>query len=98
MGFPNFSLSHSAVFALCLFSLQIITGYAEFLYQIGLLDERQKKYFQKHCDECVKYIKEKKWFAAFEVSPGACTARSNENQLRRVLQARGAGFCCHEGQ
>ncbi|XP_015991447.1 probable serine carboxypeptidase CPVL [Rousettus aegyptiacus] len=45
----------------------IITGYAEFLYQIGLLDERQKKYFQKHCDECVKYIKEKKWFAAFEV-------------------------------
>ncbi|KAM5204673.1 putative serine carboxypeptidase CPVL isoform 2-T3 [Hipposideros larvatus] len=45
----------------------IIEGYATFLYQIGLLDEKQKKYFQKQCDECVKYIKEEKWLSAFEV-------------------------------
>ncbi|XP_019581727.2 putative serine carboxypeptidase CPVL [Rhinolophus sinicus] len=45
----------------------IIQGYATFLYQIGLLEEKQRKYFQKQCDECVKYIKEEKWFAAFEV-------------------------------
>ncbi|XP_036102788.1 probable serine carboxypeptidase CPVL isoform X2 [Molossus molossus] len=45
----------------------IIGGYAAFLYQIGLLDEKQRRHFQKLCDECVKYIKEEKWFQAFEV-------------------------------
>ncbi|XP_044776034.1 probable serine carboxypeptidase CPVL isoform X1 [Neomonachus schauinslandi] len=45
----------------------IIGGYATFLYQIGLLDEKQRKYFQKQCDDCVKYIREKRWLQAFEV-------------------------------
>ncbi|XP_029781649.1 probable serine carboxypeptidase CPVL [Suricata suricatta] len=45
----------------------IIGGYATFLYQIGLLDEKQRKYFQKQCDACVKYIREERWFQAFEV-------------------------------
>ncbi|KAM4873798.1 putative serine carboxypeptidase CPVL [Thomomys bottae] len=45
----------------------IIGGYAEFLYQIGLLDETQKKYFQQQCDECIKYIKAKNWKKAFEI-------------------------------
>ncbi|XP_025785081.1 probable serine carboxypeptidase CPVL [Puma concolor] len=45
----------------------IIGGYATFLYQIGLLDEKQRKYFQKQCDDCVKYIREERWFQAFEV-------------------------------
>ncbi|XP_069853330.1 probable serine carboxypeptidase CPVL [Dipodomys merriami] len=45
----------------------IIGGYAEFLYQIGLLDEKQKQYFQQQCNECIKYIKEKKWQKAFEI-------------------------------
>ncbi|XP_012576512.1 PREDICTED: probable serine carboxypeptidase CPVL [Condylura cristata] len=45
----------------------IIRGYAAFLYQIGLLDEEQRKYFQKQCDECIKYIQEEKWALAFEV-------------------------------
>ncbi|XP_077712504.1 putative serine carboxypeptidase CPVL isoform X1 [Canis aureus] len=45
----------------------IIEGYATFLYQIGLLDEKQRKYFQKQCDNCVKYIKEEKWLKAFEI-------------------------------
>lgn len=66
----------------CLFSPQIIGGYASFLYQIGLLDERQRKYFQKLSEKCVRYIKEEEWFQAFEVSPGAHVARSNENHLR----------------
>ncbi|XP_057589940.1 probable serine carboxypeptidase CPVL isoform X2 [Hippopotamus amphibius kiboko] len=44
----------------------IIGGYAPFLFQIGLLDEKQRKYFQKQCDECVRYIQEKKWSLAFE--------------------------------
>ncbi|XP_016077741.1 PREDICTED: probable serine carboxypeptidase CPVL [Miniopterus natalensis] len=45
----------------------IIGGYATFLHQTGLLDEMQRKYFQKLCDECVKYIQEEKWFQAFQV-------------------------------
>ncbi|XP_060052016.1 probable serine carboxypeptidase CPVL isoform X1 [Erinaceus europaeus] len=45
----------------------IIEGYAAFMYQVGLLDENQRKYFQKQCDESIKYIKEKKWFRAFEI-------------------------------
>uniref|UniRef100_A0A8C0WMN8 Probable serine carboxypeptidase CPVL n=2 Tax=Castor canadensis TaxID=51338 RepID=A0A8C0WMN8_CASCN len=45
----------------------IIGGYATFLFQIGLLDERQRKYFQKQCDECIKYIKKQKWLKAFEI-------------------------------
>lgn len=72
MGFPNFSLSHRM--ALFVLSPQIIKGYAAFLYQVGLLDEKQRKYFQKQCNECVKYIKEEKWFPAFEVSSGARAA------------------------
>ncbi|XP_066094840.1 probable serine carboxypeptidase CPVL [Saccopteryx bilineata] len=45
----------------------VIRGYATFLYEIGLLDEKQRKYFQKQCNECVKYIKEEQWLQAFEV-------------------------------
>ncbi|XP_054419915.1 probable serine carboxypeptidase CPVL [Pteronotus mesoamericanus] len=45
----------------------IIGGYATFLYQVGLLDEKQRKYFQKQCAECVKHIKEEEWLQAFEV-------------------------------
>lgn len=45
----------------------IIKGYATFLYHVGLLDEKQRKYFQKLSDQCIKYIKEKMWPQAFEV-------------------------------
>ncbi|XP_064431180.1 probable serine carboxypeptidase CPVL isoform X3 [Mirounga angustirostris] len=45
----------------------IIGGYAAFLYQVGLLDEKQRKYFQKQCEDCVKYIREKRWRQASEV-------------------------------
>lgn len=73
VGSPNFTLSLPVASAF-LFSPQIIGGYATFLYHIGLLDEKQRKYFQKQCDECVKYIKEKRWLQAFEVSSGDCVA------------------------
>ncbi|KAM6202333.1 putative serine carboxypeptidase CPVL [Rhynchocyon petersi] len=45
----------------------IIGGYAAFLYQIGLLDEGQGKYFQNQCDECIKHIKAGNWMEAFEI-------------------------------
>lgn len=66
-----------------LFFSQIIDGYAEFLYHVGLLDEKQKKHFQKQSDMCIKFIKEKMWPQAFEVSSGPW---SNENQLRWILE------------
>ncbi|XP_043319252.1 probable serine carboxypeptidase CPVL isoform X4 [Cervus elaphus] len=45
----------------------IIEGYPSFLFQIGLLDEQEKKYFQKQCNDCVKFIHQEKWLQAFEV-------------------------------
>ncbi|XP_036617382.1 probable serine carboxypeptidase CPVL isoform X2 [Trichosurus vulpecula] len=45
----------------------IIGGYPGFLYHIGLLDEKQKKYFQKQCAETIKYIKKEDWRKAFEI-------------------------------
>ncbi|XP_059741871.1 probable serine carboxypeptidase CPVL isoform X2 [Bos taurus] len=44
----------------------IIEGYPSFLFQIGLLDEQEKKYFQKQCNDCVKFIRQEKWLQAFE--------------------------------
>ena len=55
----------------CHFCPQIIGGYATFLFQIGLLDEEQQKYFHKQCNKCIQYIKEQEWLKAFEVSSGA---------------------------
>ncbi|KAG5210383.1 hypothetical protein JEQ12_015577 [Ovis aries] len=45
----------------------IIEGYPSFLFQIGLLDEQEKKYFQKQCNDCVKFIHQEKWLQAFEL-------------------------------
>nr|XP_014332380.1 PREDICTED: probable serine carboxypeptidase CPVL [Bos mutus] len=45
----------------------IIEGYPSFLFQIGLLDEQEKKYFQKQCNDCVKFIRQEKWLQAFEL-------------------------------
>ncbi|XP_069317923.1 probable serine carboxypeptidase CPVL isoform X1 [Eulemur rufifrons] len=45
----------------------IIGGYATFMYEIGLLDEKQRKYFQKQCNECIEHIKKQNWIQAFEI-------------------------------
>ncbi|XP_053120904.1 probable serine carboxypeptidase CPVL [Hemicordylus capensis] len=45
----------------------MLGGYAEFLYQIGLVDEKQKNYVQQQTDQGVNYIQQKKWKKAFEV-------------------------------
>ncbi|XP_062984822.1 probable serine carboxypeptidase CPVL [Elgaria multicarinata webbii] len=45
----------------------MLGGYAEFLYQIGLVDEKQRDYVQNQSDLGVIYIREKKWRQAFEV-------------------------------
>ena len=42
--------------------------YADFMYQIGMLDESQRDYFQKYALQAVTYIKQKNFKAAFEVT------------------------------
>ncbi|KAF7468008.1 Hypothetical predicted protein [Marmota monax] len=64
----------------------IIKGYAPFLYEIGLLDERQRKYFQKQCNKCIKYIKEENWLRAFE-EPGDQTYYGKFLSLSEVRRA-----------
>ncbi|XP_024418883.2 probable serine carboxypeptidase CPVL [Desmodus rotundus] len=45
----------------------IVGGYPTFLYEVGLLDEKQRKYFQEQCNESLAHIKEGEWLQAFEV-------------------------------
>eukprot|EP00062_Callorhinchus_milii_P015095 gi/632964986/ref/XP_007898667.1/ PREDICTED: probable serine carboxypeptidase CPVL [Callorhinchus milii] len=45
----------------------MLGGYAEFMYQIGIVDKRQKESVQQQSDLGVSYIKQKKWVKAFEV-------------------------------
>ncbi|XP_034776606.2 probable serine carboxypeptidase CPVL [Acipenser ruthenus] len=42
-------------------------GYAEFMYQSGIVDEKQKQFVQQQADLVVNYIQQKKWVEAFEV-------------------------------
>ena len=73
MGSPHIPFFPCRV-CVCLFSPPIIEGYPSFLFQIGLLDEQEKKYFQKQCNDCVKFIHQEKWLQAFEVSSGSSAA------------------------
>ncbi|KYO26857.1 putative serine carboxypeptidase CPVL isoform A [Alligator mississippiensis] len=45
----------------------MLGGYAQFLYQIGLVDEKQRDYVQQQADLGVIYIQQKKWTEAFEI-------------------------------
>ncbi|XP_069770185.1 probable serine carboxypeptidase CPVL [Narcine bancroftii] len=45
----------------------MLGGYAEFMYQIGIIDEKQKQYVQQQTDMGVRYIQQKKWIEAFDV-------------------------------
>jgi vitellogenic carboxypeptidase-like protein len=42
--------------------------YAPFMYSIGLLDEKQRDYFQDMTDKAIVYIRDKKFRSAFNVS------------------------------
>lgn len=45
----------------------MLGGYGEFLYQTGMIDERQKEYVNQQTDLGVKLIQEQKWVDAFKV-------------------------------
>nr|XP_015212615.1 PREDICTED: probable serine carboxypeptidase CPVL isoform X2 [Lepisosteus oculatus] len=45
----------------------MLGGYAEFLYQTGIVDEMQKQFVQQQTDLGVSYIQQQKWVKAFEV-------------------------------
>lgn len=44
----------------------MIQGYADFMYQVGLLDERQREVFRNATNQGLQFIKEKKWIEADE--------------------------------
>lgn len=46
--------------------IQMIQGYADFMYQVGLLDERQREVFRNATNQGLQFIKEKKWIEADE--------------------------------
>uniref|UniRef100_A0A8C5PDQ4 Probable serine carboxypeptidase CPVL n=1 Tax=Leptobrachium leishanense TaxID=445787 RepID=A0A8C5PDQ4_9ANUR len=46
---------------------EMLPGYADFLYQTGMVDENQKAFVQQQTDMAVNYIKQKKWVEAFDV-------------------------------
>ncbi|XP_064410934.1 probable serine carboxypeptidase CPVL isoform X2 [Latimeria chalumnae] len=46
---------------------EMLGGYAEFMYQSGLVDEKQKQYVQQQTALGVIYIQKKKWIEAFDV-------------------------------
>ncbi|KAG7469698.1 hypothetical protein MATL_G00131650 [Megalops atlanticus] len=45
----------------------MLGGYADFLYQTGMVDELQKQYVQLQTDGAIQLIQQKKWVEAFEV-------------------------------
>lgn len=46
---------------------QMLGGYADFLYQTGMVDELQRQYVKQQTDAGVKLIQQEKWIEAFEV-------------------------------
>ncbi|TSK34735.1 putative serine carboxypeptidase CPVL [Bagarius yarrelli] len=45
----------------------MLGGYADFLYQTGMVDELQRQYVKQQTDAGVKLIQQEKWVEAFEV-------------------------------
>lgn len=45
----------------------MLGGYAEFFYQTGMADEKQRAFVQQQADLGVIYIQQQKWIEAFEV-------------------------------
>ena len=48
-------------------SLKMMGQYADLMFQIGMLDEKQRDYFQAQSDKAVAFIKDKKFYDAFLV-------------------------------
>ncbi len=61
-------LIHQSAIALNWLSSQMLGGYADFLYQTGLVDELQRQHVQMQTDAVVKLIQEQRWVEAFQVS------------------------------
>ncbi|GAA6086288.1 probable serine carboxypeptidase CPVL [Tachysurus ichikawai] len=45
----------------------MLGGYADFLYQTGMVDELQRQYVKQQTDDGVKLIQQEKWIEAFKV-------------------------------
>lgn len=45
----------------------MIPCYGDYLYQIGLIDELERKYFKSEADKIIYFISIKDWTSAFQV-------------------------------
>ncbi|XP_077124946.1 putative serine carboxypeptidase CPVL isoform X4 [Ranitomeya variabilis] len=45
----------------------MLAGYADFMFQTGIVDENQKAYVQQQCDLAIQYIQQQKWIDSFDV-------------------------------
>jgi vitellogenic carboxypeptidase-like protein len=45
----------------------MLPAYADYLFNIGMLDENQREYFRSGCDQAVSLIKAGKFTEAFKV-------------------------------
>ncbi|XP_073532668.1 probable serine carboxypeptidase CPVL isoform X2 [Phyllobates terribilis] len=45
----------------------MLAGYADFMFQTGIVDENQKAFVQQKCDLAIQYIQQQKWIDAFDV-------------------------------
>ena len=50
----------------------MMTAYADFFYQMGLVDEMQRDYFASKFGEAVDLINEEKWVEAGDVNVICC--------------------------
>ncbi|CAJ0918976.1 unnamed protein product [Ranitomeya imitator] len=46
----------------------MLAGYADFMFQTGIVDENQKAYVQQQCDLAIYYIQQQKWIDSFDVN------------------------------
>jgi hypothetical protein len=80
------------------FYIQMMSQYAPFLYSIGLLDEKQRTYFQDMTDKATVYIRNKDFRSSYNVSVVLSkttfylTVELPETYLTSTPQRRGSDF------
>lgn len=60
----------------------MLGGYADFMYQTGMIDELQRQYVIQQTDFGVKLIQQEKWVEAFQVSDASYIC---QNARRKYL-------------
>ena len=72
---------------------QMMPKYADFMFNIGVLDEPERDYFQKETDLAVAKIKAGDYLAAFKVNRIVHTCSS-----QKVVVTQEESISCHDNQ